>query len=110
MYAEKLCCEGTLNTLQAENTRNQYMDYLNTELIEAASYIPEPSYFQRQWSSMQSAPEAITYWDTGLDYSLLSYIGHQSVAYPQGFVRILFCLRVGDYYECECVTLIELPI
>lgn len=62
------------------------MDYLNEELLLAPKYKPEPSYFQKQWQHITTASDNITYWDTGLDYGLLNYIGQQSVKYPEGFV------------------------
>lgn len=65
------------------------MDHLNEELLMAPKYKPELSYFQRQWQHITTASDNVTYWDTGLDYGLLNYIGQQSVQYPDGFVSLL---------------------
>uniref|UniRef100_A0A1A9WZ17 Transketolase-like pyrimidine-binding domain-containing protein n=1 Tax=Glossina brevipalpis TaxID=37001 RepID=A0A1A9WZ17_9MUSC len=66
--------------------RTIYLEYLNAELAVASEYEPEPSYFQKQWQHITSASsDCVTYWDTGLDYGLLNYIGQQSVTYPDSF-------------------------
>lgn len=41
---------------------------------------------KKQWQGFQQAPSAITEWDTGVDPSLLMYIGINSVKYPEEFV------------------------
>ncbi|XP_055851943.1 probable 2-oxoglutarate dehydrogenase E1 component DHKTD1 homolog, mitochondrial isoform X2 [Episyrphus balteatus] len=84
-YAEHLASAEILSSNEANQVRTSFMNYLTDELANVNSYQPEPTYFQRQWSELQSAPNAITYWDTGLDYSLLHYIGTRSVQYPGGF-------------------------
>ena len=86
LYAEKLNEENVLSVEEAKKMQSDYMDYLNEEHKLAAKYQPEPSYFQKQWQHITTASDNITYWDTGLDYGLLNYIGQQSVKYPEGFV------------------------
>ncbi|KAI8130304.1 putative 2-oxoglutarate dehydrogenase E1 component DHKTD1 [Lucilia cuprina] len=85
LYAEKLNEQSILSAEEAKKIHNDYMDYLSEELLLAPKYKPEPSYFQRQWKHLTTASDNITYWDTGLDYGLLNYIGQQSVKYPEGF-------------------------
>uniref|UniRef100_T1PCK3 Transketolase n=1 Tax=Musca domestica TaxID=7370 RepID=T1PCK3_MUSDO len=86
LYTEKLIQQSVLSPEEATNIRSQYMAYLNEELLLVPKYKPEPNYFQKQWKHITTASsDAITYWDTGLDYGLLNYIGQQSVAYPEGF-------------------------
>lgn len=46
----------------------------------------QPTYFQRQWTSLEQAGAAVTAWDTGVDVQLLRHIANKSVAYPEGFV------------------------
>ncbi|XP_055906250.1 probable 2-oxoglutarate dehydrogenase E1 component DHKTD1 homolog, mitochondrial [Eupeodes corollae] len=84
-YAEELAIAEILSSNEANEVRSNFMNYLTEELTNVDAYQPEPTYFQRQWSGLQSAPNAITYWDTGLDYSMLLYVGTQSVQYPPGF-------------------------
>lgn len=84
-YAEDLANRHVLSTNEANEVRANFMNYLTEELDSVNSYQPEPTYFHRQWSELQSAPNAITYWDTGLDYSLLYYVGTRSVQYPSDF-------------------------
>lgn len=84
-YAERLARAEVFTSNEANEVRTSYMNYLTDELTNVDSYQPEPTYFQRQWTGFQSAPNAITYWDTGLDYSLLYYVGTRSVQYPDGF-------------------------
>lgn len=87
LYAAELAKQGVLSAEQAKQMREQYMSYLNEELSLAPSYQPPPSYFEQQWAGLQLAPaHELTYWDTGLDYGLLHWIGQQSVAFPDDFV------------------------
>lgn len=89
MYSEKLAQNAILTPEEASEIRTQYMKYLNEELLLAPKYQPEASYFQKQWKHITTASnDYLTYWDTGLDYGLLSYIGQQSVNYPEDFVSI----------------------
>lgn len=56
------------------------------DLANIDAYEPEKYYLKRQWQGLEQAPNAITYWDTGLDYDLLRYIAQQSVHIPEYFV------------------------
>lgn len=99
LYAEKLIKSNVLTEDTAKKIRNDYMDYLNKELTATSTYEPKKTYFQQQWTGFKVAPDSITYWDTGLDYSLLSYIGRQSVSYPRQFVSstLLSILTTMEY-------------
>lgn len=90
MYARKLVESGVLTTSDVSAISTTYTKQLNDELTNIDSYRPEAYYFKKQWSGIQQAPSAITYWDTGLEYDLLRYIGEQSVYIPEGFV--IFCI------------------
>ncbi|XP_055381186.1 probable 2-oxoglutarate dehydrogenase E1 component DHKTD1 homolog, mitochondrial [Condylostylus longicornis] len=86
MYAEKLVNENILENNQPNEIRNEFMDYLSKELDNTSSYKPEPCYYEKQWKRIQQAsPHELTYWDTGLDYSLLQHIGNTSVSFPDDF-------------------------
>lgn len=65
-----------------------HWDFLNSELAATDSYQPEAYYFQKQWSHIKQASGNVTTWDTGVDYSLLRYIGEKSVSVPKDFVNI----------------------
>lgn len=87
LYADKLVQDEVLNLNECAKIRDDYMEYLNQELSAADNYQPDVTYFQRQWKHITAAPDnALTFWDTGVDYRLLHYIGQQSVAYPENFV------------------------
>ncbi|KAG6444980.1 hypothetical protein O3G_MSEX003656 [Manduca sexta] len=85
VYAEKLMSEGVLTKQDVENISAEYMQYLQSQYESVASYKPEVSYFQEQWSSMYFAPQAVETWDTGVDAGLLKTIGQASVNTPEAF-------------------------
>ncbi|XP_054725087.1 probable 2-oxoglutarate dehydrogenase E1 component DHKTD1 homolog, mitochondrial [Anastrepha obliqua] len=85
MYVEKLENESVLTTEEAKAIRQAFWDHLDTELTLAESYKPKTNYFRKQWTHLTSATNKHTVWDTGLDYQLLNYIGHQSVYHPEDF-------------------------
>lgn len=87
MYARRLVEAGVLTTSDVSAISTTYTQQLNDELTNIDNYQPEAYYFKKQWSGIQQAPSAITYWDTGLEYDLLRYIGEQSVHIPEGFVN-----------------------
>ncbi|KAH8407072.1 hypothetical protein KR222_005684 [Zaprionus bogoriensis] len=86
LYAARLAEENVLSAEQALEVREKYIAHLGEELALAPKYEPPPSYFEQQWAGLQLAPaNELTYWDTGLDYGLLHWIGQQSVAHPADF-------------------------
>lgn len=84
-YAEKLINEKIIDYEELEQTKNEYLEYLNKELDKSVKYEPEQPRFEKQWQNIEQAPNAITYWDTGVEYSILSHIGETSVQYPDDF-------------------------
>lgn len=88
LYVEKLVKANILDQDAIDNIRNSHLSYLNDELQNYEKYEPEKTYFERQWTGIIQAGDNVTLWDTGLDYSLLSYIGKSSVYYPDNFVSI----------------------
>jgi 2-oxoglutarate dehydrogenase complex dehydrogenase (E1) component-like enzyme len=88
LYADKLVEENVLTRVDVEAITQKHMDYLTQELMNIESYQVEQSYFKDQWTGFQQAPNQITVWDTGLDYSLLQFIGQSSVHFPEDFVSI----------------------
>uniref|UniRef100_A0A6M2DDZ7 Putative 2-oxoglutarate dehydrogenase e1 subunit n=1 Tax=Xenopsylla cheopis TaxID=163159 RepID=A0A6M2DDZ7_XENCH len=85
LYSEKLVSQGVMSSEEVSKIVKDYTDYLNGELQTVDSYEPEESYLKKQWQGFQQAPSAITEWDTGVDPSLLMYIGINSVKYPEEF-------------------------
>lgn len=73
---------------EVELIHKGHQNYLQNELDNLESYVPERSYFERQWSGMEKAKDRITTWDTGLDPSLLGFIAQSSLFYPEDFVRL----------------------
>lgn len=88
-YADKLILEGIITTEQISKIEANHIEHLTNEYNNVDSYEPDAYYFKNQWSGIQQATNSITYWDTGLDYSILKYIGEKSVDYPKDFVRFL---------------------
>lgn len=87
MYKEKLLEENVLSMENVKNIIKTHTEFLANELASWESYEPEVSYFNSQWTGFQQASSEVTSWDTGIDYSLLSFIGRSSVSFPQDFVN-----------------------
>lgn len=47
----------------------------------------QDNYFKGRWNGFSQASEAITTWNTGIEFDQLTYIGTKSVQYPENFVR-----------------------
>lgn len=93
-----MIADGVLNEGEAKYMVEEHIEYLNTELANVDRYQPEPYYYQKKWQSIKQASPAVTVWDTGVDYSLLHFIGKQSVHIPKDFVshQLLHCLNAFD--------------
>lgn len=91
-YVKKLVEDRVVTEEYITKITNEYIKYLNEELINVSSYQPEAYYFKQQWNIVQAATSSITTWDTGLDYSILCHVGRQSVYYPENFVISEFVL------------------
>lgn len=72
---------------------------LNEHLDQLETYVPEPSYLQKQWDGLIQAKEEITTWDTGVDIPFLQYIGVKSVEYPKDFVSLANYVTVTLSYK-----------
>ena len=88
MYVDGLIDEGVLTKDDVSRMISTYTDYLNEQFNEAATYKPEASYLRDQWSGIEQASNNVTYWDTGVNFDILRYIGEKSVSYPEGFVSL----------------------
>ncbi|XP_031631638.1 probable 2-oxoglutarate dehydrogenase E1 component DHKTD1 homolog, mitochondrial [Contarinia nasturtii] len=84
-YADRLIQENVVTDGDVKRCIDNYRGYLNDELDKAISYKPKSYYYQKQWEDMKPASSSITTWDTGMDYSILHYVGIQSVSYPKQF-------------------------
>lgn len=92
-YAEQLIDSGTVDAAHVETIVKDHTRFLSDELNRAGSYQPDAYYFNKQWKHIKQASDAITTWNTGVDYSILHYVGAQSVTLPSNFVRFTsyFC-------------------
>jgi len=63
----------------------QWQDFLNEELGKADELNPPQQNLTRQWSGIQQPSTETTVWDTGVETSLLQYVGAKSVAFPDDF-------------------------
>lgn len=88
MYADRLIKENVICEKDVERCCENHRQFLNDELHRATkTYKPDEYYYRRQWKDFKPASSSITTWDTGMDYSILHYVGIQSVSYPQQFVN-----------------------
>lgn len=85
LYADKLMGEGLLKEEDVKIILAEYTRYLQTQFESIASYVPEATYYQDQWSKMSTPPEAVETWNTGVDLNLLKLIGFKSVEVPSDF-------------------------
>jgi probable 2-oxoglutarate dehydrogenase E1 component DHKTD1 len=86
-YCDNLIEEGILNPDYLKENLQNHTNFLNENLAALESHTPSPSYLKDQWSEITVPEESITTWDTGIDISLLKYIGMRTVDYPEHFVR-----------------------
>ncbi|KAJ1528513.1 hypothetical protein ONE63_006920 [Megalurothrips usitatus] len=84
-YASDLVRRGVLRQEDVDRTVADHTAWLNEKLKSTDNFVPKPTYFQRQWSSVRQAGAAVTTWDTGVDVQLLRHIARKSVAYPEQF-------------------------
>ncbi|XP_026279929.2 2-oxoadipate dehydrogenase complex component E1 isoform X1 [Frankliniella occidentalis] len=84
-YGSELVDRGVMKKGELEKIVADRMEWLNDKLKKIDSFVPKPTYFQRQWSSVEQAGAAVTSWDTGVDVQLLRHIARKSVEYPEHF-------------------------
>uniref|UniRef100_A0A182M1G0 Transketolase-like pyrimidine-binding domain-containing protein n=1 Tax=Anopheles culicifacies TaxID=139723 RepID=A0A182M1G0_9DIPT len=85
VYAEKLIAAGVFDQQDVDAISKSHQNYLTAELQAHEQYVPERTYFEKQWSGLQQPGDEVTVWNTGVDYRLLSHIGQESVKLPEGF-------------------------
>ncbi|KAK2191948.1 hypothetical protein NP493_42g09044 [Ridgeia piscesae] len=81
-YVEKLQEDGVCDPDTFTQAVTSWTTELQDNLKQVDTYVPQATYLKKQWSSVQSATDSITRWDTGVDTQLLQYIGAKSVAVP----------------------------
>ncbi|GAB0099368.1 Probable 2-oxoglutarate dehydrogenase E1 component DHKTD1 homolog, mitochondrial [Sergentomyia squamirostris] len=84
-YTDMLVEENEMTREEVNKIVEEQTNFLTSELNQVDAYEPDHWYFRKQWAGMKQAGGEVTIWDTGLDYSLLGYIGVKSVAYPENF-------------------------
>lgn len=84
-YAADLVQRGVLAQADVDKTVSEHTAWLNGKLKAVDTFEPKPTYFQRQWSSIEQAGSAVTTWDTGVDVQLLRHVARKSVAVPEHF-------------------------
>ncbi|ODM99756.1 putative 2-oxoglutarate dehydrogenase E1 component DHKTD1, mitochondrial [Orchesella cincta] len=84
-YCERLVEQGLLSPTLLKDTVESHTALLTEELTKADTLVPPHFYLGKQWSGIQQSGHVITEWDTGLDVSLLKYIGAKSVDIPGTF-------------------------
>uniref|UniRef100_A0A336KE13 CSON006636 protein n=1 Tax=Culicoides sonorensis TaxID=179676 RepID=A0A336KE13_CULSO len=84
-YAEKLIQENILTKEECDTIVESHMKHLNEELAQVDNYKPEATYYKRQWTGLKQAGDQITYWDTGCDWNVLSFVGKNTVTLPKDF-------------------------
>ncbi|XP_066249250.1 probable 2-oxoglutarate dehydrogenase E1 component DHKTD1 homolog, mitochondrial isoform X1 [Euwallacea similis] len=85
MYAEKLINEKTMSEQECLNICKEQVDFLNEELKNSEHWIPRDVYFHGHWTGFSQPNHAVTVWDSGVDVELLTFVGRNSVKYPQNF-------------------------
>lgn len=101
VYAEKMVNEGILTKEDVEKITKDQFEYFNKEFMSAESYVPEKSYFDKQWQGFVQASKDLTIWDTGVDWNILNYVGKSSVYHPKDFVSI----KNFNYIKQHCILM-----
>ncbi|XP_045604597.1 2-oxoadipate dehydrogenase complex component E1 [Procambarus clarkii] len=84
-YADALVTEGVLTREVAVKVVADHLSFLAEQFKQVDSYIPKAPHLEKQWSGFVQAPSAVEVWDTGVDISLLKYLGAKSVYVPEEF-------------------------
>lgn len=71
---------------EVESIHKKHFDYLNEELKTFESYVPEKTYFEKQWSGLEQAPNGLTIWDTGVSNEVIWHVAKASIYTPPDFV------------------------
>lgn len=84
-YAAKLMEDKVMTKEDIDTMVDNHMKHLNQELTDVDRYEPEATYYKGQWTELKQAGDQITYWNTGLEWNVLSFVGKHSVSVPQHF-------------------------
>lgn len=63
----------------------KWQEFLNEELGKADALNPPQQNLLKQWNEFQQPSTETTIWDTGVEASLLQFVGAKSVAFPEKF-------------------------
>ncbi|XP_068204205.1 2-oxoadipate dehydrogenase complex component E1 [Palaemon carinicauda] len=85
IYAENLVSRGLLSTEEVKKITANHTSFLADQFKLINSYVPKAPHFEKQWSGFVQAPSAVEVWDTGVDASLLKFLGAKSVSVPSDF-------------------------
>jgi len=84
-YWDQLVTDGLANPEEKAQTISAHTELLNKNYGMIESYMPQRNNLSGNWTEMSEPTGNITEWDTGLDTSLLKFVGKQSVQYPDTF-------------------------
>jgi len=84
-YFKDLVAEGVLEQEARATTIAAYNATLNDHFNQIDTFVPERSNLKAHWSALSEPSSNVTTWDTGLDTSLLKFIGKRSVSFPEEF-------------------------
>ncbi|XP_066951932.1 2-oxoadipate dehydrogenase complex component E1 [Macrobrachium rosenbergii] len=84
-YADNLVSRGILSAEEVKKITASHTAFLTDQFKLVNSYVPKVPHFEKQWSGFVQAPSAVEVWDTGVDISLLKYLGAKSVSVPSDF-------------------------
>jgi len=85
LYAASLIDAGKSGKETLYSPVAAWQEFLNQELAKAESLQPPQRNLLRQWTGIEQPSTSTTVWDTGVDASLLRFVGANSVAAPEGF-------------------------
>ncbi len=83
---------------EISNVRNDYKAYLEAELANVASFVPNASILQERWAGITwpTSDKADHSPATGVDNDTLIRVGKASIAAPDGFVSVMRCLPARE--------------
>lgn len=84
LYADQLVSEGLCSKEDLLKNVSEWNNILGHEFSQIGNPV-KPYHLLDQWSDCVQASDQVTTWDTGVDESLLKYIGAKSVEFPPSF-------------------------
>ncbi|CAG0884050.1 unnamed protein product, partial [Darwinula stevensoni] len=85
MYADKVLNEGIVTREELMKPVDAHIQMLNENFKKVDSRKPKAPHLKGLWTGMEQAGTQLTGWETGVDTSLLHYIGLKSVTHPEDF-------------------------